>query len=118
LPLSSIPFRASLVYFWTSEFGAVVFFDLWKYILLQNQHCPNLIQDRMDPTDRHEVVIVEAKSMAIVETRCGFPVPFDTTSWFCVTKIFHRSQVSEWEVQGWASPCCRDHGLPDGLQAI
>lgn len=93
--LSRIPFRASLIYFFTSRFVAVVLIDVCKYILLQNQHCPNLIQDRVDPADRHEVVIVEAERIAIIETRRGFPVPFDTASWLCVTKIFHRSQVSE-----------------------
>jgi hypothetical protein len=77
--------------FLTSEFTAI-----YESILqLQKQHCPNLVQDRMDPADRHEVIIVEAESMAIVETRSGFPVPFDTASWLYVAKIFHRSQISK-----------------------
>jgi hypothetical protein len=49
----------------------------------------------MDPADRHEVVIVETESMAIVETRSGFPVPFDSALRLYVAKIFHRSQISE-----------------------
>jgi hypothetical protein len=72
----------------------------------------------MDSTDRHEVIIVEAERMAVVEARRGLPVPLDATSRFCVPKIFHRSEVSEGEVQGRAACRSRAHGLRYGLQTI
>lgn len=71
----------------------------------------NLIQHCMDSMDRHELVIVETDGMTIVETRCWFSVPFHTTPWSCDTNVSHRSQVSEWKVQRWASIRHRDHRL-------
>lgn len=71
----------------------------------------NLIQDCMDSMDRHELVIVETDGMTIVETRCWFSVPFHTAPWSCDTNVSHRSQVSEWKVQRWASIRHRDHRL-------